>query len=346
MMFTHSLINQLRGDKSRKQSAREELWKAQGYSVFSEEGTGFSAICENPLRKAVYKALLGAEKICREGGRFVPSLTAFDFDLDGREEYIFQDRNINCYVKTEGAGVFELDYLPKTWNYLDTLSTASPSVLGGEGRRRAAFLDRLIPASSAEGAEETAAADVEAGNFPGGRSCIAEEYEPVSADRARPEARFRLPPREGVPFGQIEIEKQYRLSKDTLTVDYVLSNRGNNAETFILLPQIDLSFAGDTASALQRLVAIRGSLREELGAGFRDCAAADEIEMRDRKNEVTIHLASDNPFAFWIFSVRTPTGSNGETREQYQSTCIIPRKPVSLGPGGSYKTKFSLRFHQ
>jgi galactose mutarotase-like enzyme len=199
-------------------------------------------------------------------------------------------------------------------------------------------LDRLVP-------EDTAAADVEAGNFPGGRSCIAEEYEPVSADRARPEARFRLPAREGVPFGQIEIEKQYRLSKDTLTVDYVLSNRGNSAEAFILLPQIDLSFAGDTVSALQRIVAIRGPLKEELGAGFQDCLAADEIEMRDRRNEVTIHLASDNPFAFWIFSVRTP-GTNGETREQYQSTCIIPRKNVSLKPGESYKTKFSLRFHQ
>jgi hypothetical protein len=327
MIFTHTLISQLRGDKARKQSAREELWKAQGCSVFSADGSALSSICDNGLRKTVYKALLDSEKICR-GNKFVPSLTAFDFDLDGRVEYLFQERNINCYVKTEGAGVFELDYLPKTWNYLDTFTPSG-----------AAFLDRLVP-------EDLTAVNVAAGDFPGGRSCMAEEYEPVSVDRARLEARFRLVPREGVSFGQIEIEKQYRLSKDTLTVAYTLTNRGDAAAAFILLPRIDLSFAGDVTAALQRIVAVRGGLREELGAEFQDCAAADEIEMRDRKNEVTIHLASDSPFAFWIFPVRTPCSKGGVVQEQYQSTCIIPRKPVSLQPGESYKTKFSLRFHQ
>jgi hypothetical protein len=329
MIFTHTLINQLRGDKARKQSAREELWKAQGYSVFSVDGNAPGGIRNSSLRKAVYKALLSSEKICR-GNKFVPSLTAFDFDLDGRAEYLFQDRNINCYVKTQGAGIFELDYLPKTWNYLDT---------------GAAFLDRLIPVDL-ESAGALSPANVEAGDFPGARSCMAEEYEAVSADRARLEAVFRLGPREGEHFGQIEIEKQYRLSKDTLTVAYTLTNRGEAAADFILLPRIELSFAGDTEAALQRIIAVRGALREELGGEFRDCEAADEIDMRDRKNEVTLHLTSDTPFAFWIFSVKTPCAKGGIIRDQYQSTCIIPRKPVSLQPGESHKTKFSLRIHQ
>jgi hypothetical protein len=345
MIFAHNLISQLRGDKARKQSAREELWKAQGYSVFSGGTSSSSGICDNLLRKAAYKALLGSEKICR-GNKFVPSLTAFDFDLDGRVEYLFQDRNINCYVKTEGAAVFELDYLPKTWNYLDTFTP------GGAGCRGAAFLDRLVPADLELSGEASGtpgsltAMNVEAGDFSGSRSCMAEEYEPVSVERARLEGSFRLKPREGAPFGQIEIEKQFRLSKDTLTVAYTLTNRGDAAAAFMLLPRIELSFAGDTTSALQRIIVVRDGLREELGAEFRDCAAADEIDMRDRKNEVTLHLTSDSPFAFWIFPVRTPCGKGGVVQEQYQSTCIIPRKPVSLGPGESYKTKFSLRIHQ
>jgi hypothetical protein len=340
MMFIHALINQLRGDKARKQSAREELWKAQGCSVFYPDGPAYGNICSNHLRKAVYKALLGAEKICREGSRFVPSLTAFDFDLDGRDEYLFQERNINCYVKTEGAGVFELDYLPKIWNYLDTLVERAPSGMDGEGRRRAAFLDRLIP-------QDLSGVDVEAGHFPGGWFCIAAEYESVSVDRARLEACFRLAPREaGVPFGQIEIEKQYRLSKDTLTVAYTLVNRGTAAETFMLLPQIDLSFAGDTSASLQRITVVRGPAREDLDAELRDCTDVDEIELRDRKNGVTINFVSDSPFAFWIFPIRASCRKGGEIQKQYQSTCIIPRRPVSLSSGEAYKTRFSLRLHQ
>ncbi|MDR2159018.1 MAG: DUF1925 domain-containing protein, partial [Treponema sp.] len=117
MFFTHLLINQLRGDKSRKQAAREELWKAQGYDLYYP-GKYHTGIGSHTLRKAAYRALLGAEKITRETGKFLPSLMNFDFDLDGEGEYLFQGEKINCYVRLKGAGVFELDFLPKPWNYL------------------------------------------------------------------------------------------------------------------------------------------------------------------------------------------------------------------------------------
>jgi len=41
-MYTHILINQLRGDKYRKRTAREELWKAQGCDGFWHIGDGGS----------------------------------------------------------------------------------------------------------------------------------------------------------------------------------------------------------------------------------------------------------------------------------------------------------------
>ncbi|MDR0377156.1 MAG: DUF1925 domain-containing protein [Spirochaetaceae bacterium] len=96
MMFTHVLINQLRGDKSRKRSARESLWKAQGLDSFYRRPEG--GIYRNTVRNAAYRALLGAEKITREKGVFIPSLMTLDFDLDGEDEYLFQDEYINCYV--------------------------------------------------------------------------------------------------------------------------------------------------------------------------------------------------------------------------------------------------------
>ncbi|MDR2047834.1 MAG: DUF1925 domain-containing protein, partial [Treponema sp.] len=72
MYFTHTLINQLRGDKTRKKIAREELWKAQGSDAFCR--TADKDIACSMVRKHAYRALLSAERITRENGNFVPSL--------------------------------------------------------------------------------------------------------------------------------------------------------------------------------------------------------------------------------------------------------------------------------
>ncbi|MDR0289338.1 MAG: alpha-amylase, partial [Treponema sp.] len=117
MVFTNVLINQLRGDKSRKDSAHEELWKAQSSSLFCQIGR--QGLHNNVLRNAAYGALLGAERVTREKGKFSPSLVPFDFNMDGTHEWLFQDAKINCYVQSLGGGIFEMDYLPKAWNYLN-----------------------------------------------------------------------------------------------------------------------------------------------------------------------------------------------------------------------------------
>jgi hypothetical protein len=337
MMFTHVLINQLRGDKSRKHTAREELWKSQGYDVFCHPGDG--GIYRNATRKAVYRALLGAEKISRANGRFIPSLLAFDFDLDGREEYLFQDKDINCYVKTEGASVFEFDYLPKTWNYLDTLARRRESYIEGplleDGCPRTAFADRLAPPDfSLEDARE--------GRFQGTRFCGKEQYGLVDMDRLHEKARFRLPVNGELPFGKIELEKEYLLKKDTLSVRYVLINRGTMDESFKFIPAIDLAFAGEGLS-FQGVFKLRA--QGKTGAGDEEWELKDleGIEFRDIKNEVTLCLSSGQPFDGWILPIRTRCRINGRIADQYQSTCLMPIQPVSLIPGGSWKTEFKLR---
>jgi hypothetical protein len=189
MIYTGVLINQLRGDKSRKRTAREELWKAQGADVFCRAGNG--GLYSGSLRKAVYRALIGAERITRERGNFIPALSAFDFDLDGEKELLFQSKNLNGYVKARGAVLFELDYLPKTWNYLDTLSRRKEDY-GEENAvfdtcRRTAFMDRLVPPG-------TALADALKGDFGSFRFCAVETYELLSMHRVNLEASFKLPP--------------------------------------------------------------------------------------------------------------------------------------------------------
>ncbi|GHV63487.1 hypothetical protein AGMMS49587_13680 [Spirochaetia bacterium] len=354
MVFSHTLINQLRGDKSRKRTAREELWKAQGFDVFCPLNHG--GICHSGIRKNAYHALLGAEKITRETGTFIPSLMNFDFDLDNDVEYLFQGERINCYIRLEGAGVFELDYLPKTWNYLDTFNCpeaggrpdSSRAVRRRSVRRRCAFSDWLLPLDfSPEDA-------IKGGCSAETRACGGERFELAEMEKGRGKVSFTLPAASGsvpagseapekkaLPFGQIGIEKSYQLRKDTLTVAYTLTNRGAEAADFQFATAIDLSFPGEGEEFVRVLKGSTGVKPESGGRLF--LKDTEALKFQDLKNETVINLGSAKPFDAWIFPVRSPCNIGGNKAELYQSTCIMPLLRISLKSGETYRNEFTLK---
>jgi hypothetical protein len=339
MVFSHMLINQLRGDKSRKRSAREELWKAQGADVFCSLEKG--GICHGSVRKTAYRALLGVEKITRETGAFIPSLMNFDFDLDNEGEYLFQGERINCYIRLEGAGIFELDYLPKTWNYLDTFNCLKSGDYPAGNRsvrhpvsRRGAFSDRILPEGiSLEDALGSRSAET--------RFCGGERFEPGEMDRNRGKVSFILPEKKDIPFGQIGVEKSYQLRKDTLIVAYTLINRGTEAAIFQFAPGIDLSFPGEGEDFVRVLKGNTGiKPGSDGGISLKD---TESLKFQDLKNEVVINLSSSKALDARIFPVRTPCCIEGNTQELYQSTCIMPLLAVTLNPGEAWKNEFALK---
>jgi hypothetical protein len=331
MIFTHMLINQLRGDKSRKRTAREELWKAQDCDVFCPS-CEYGISCHS-VRNAAYKALLGAERICREKGGFIPSLMNFDFDMDGAGEYLFQDTKINCYIRLRGAGVFELDYLPKTWNYLDTFSPEAADAAGVR-ERRTAFADCLFPPSISP-------QDVLDGRFSGARYCGREQFELAELDRVRGKVCFRLPGQDTLPFGKVEVEKNYFLKKDTLFVSYTLTNRGKKETRFQFSPAIDLSFPGGGENFV-RFFKIKSGAKD---APFLEPVVyeADGVKIQDLRNEVQIAVGSKKPFNACIAPVKT-SGPVKQGPGLYQSTCIIPLQEAGIPPGGTWTTEFTLKF--
>ncbi|MDR2068657.1 MAG: DUF1926 domain-containing protein [Spirochaetaceae bacterium] len=339
MIFTHVLINQLRGDKSRKRNAREELWKAQGYNAYNHGDNG--GIYCNALRNAAYRALLEAEKTTREQSAFIPSLMIFDFDLDGEAEYLFQDKNINYYIKTRGAGIFELDYLPKAWNYLDTFARRrepymeEPSV--EDGYRREAFLDRLVPG-------DFTFQDALENRFAGSRFCGSEKYQVSEINKAQKKACFRLLPREGLPFGTLELEKSYHLEGDLLILGYSLINRGLEPEDFKFIPQADFSFPGDGETRL-RILTVTAGEKKAAPPGRGEFNHLTGIEFQDLQNETIVSLLSSKPCDLWIIPIHTRCRINKKLTDQYQSTCIMPVQAVSLGPGERFETEFRLRVY-
>jgi hypothetical protein len=335
MVFSHTLINQLRGDKSRKRTALEELWKAQGCDAYGPAESG--GIYRGDLRKSAYRSILEAEKITRETGAFMPHLMNFDFDLDNEDEYLLQGERINCYIRPEGAGVFELDYLPRSWNYLDTFR--SPGEGGGLPERRACFSDLLLGETEAglPGLEEALAAGGEI------RRCFDERYQVADMDKSRCRVNFVLPEKEEGPFGSIRVEKRYQLRKDTLALTYTLSGRGEEPERFRFIPLVELSFSGDGEDK-QRIFANGAALAA--GGGTLKLRGVEILKFQDLENEIVINLGSDRAFDGWIIprhgaapdKFKLPPGAS------YQSTCVAPLYRVRLGPGESWTLNISVKF--
>jgi hypothetical protein len=321
MVFSHMLINQLRGDKARKHTAREELWKAQGYDSFCPSESG--GVYRGDLRKSAFRSLLEAEKITRENGSFIPCLMNFDFDLDNEDEYLLQGERINCYIRLEGAGLFELDYLPRSWNYLDTFAH--------NRGRPSGFSDLILPPSSGAGETE------EILEGPEIRRCAAERFQAGDMDKVRCKAGFILPERDQGPFRSIRVEKGYQLRKDTLMVNYSLRNTGTGEENFRFVPLVELSFPGG-GEEYQRV--FTGALPVPPEGPL--LTGVKSLKFQDIKNETILTLEADKIFDGRVAPLYCPIP--GKEDGAYQSTRIIPLFAVRLPAGESWKLSLSLKF--
>ncbi|MCL2764229.1 MAG: DUF1926 domain-containing protein [Treponema sp.] len=313
MIFTNVLINQLKGDKSRKLNAREELWKAQDSCLFSP----CKGQPENELRKAAYSSLLRAEILTRDKGVFTSSLIQYDFDLDGIKEYLFQDTKVNCYIQLKGACVFELDYLPKEWNYLDCGSF--------ESGRHAAFADIIASADL----KITQSIDFKKDRE---RLCFNEYYEAAAQDR-KGKSCFKLAAgKDDIPFGSIEINKCYLLKRDILTVSYTLKNTDKKKISFQFIPEINFSFAGISNDYVRFYTADKNKKDIHIDKHFK----SDNIKILDVKNEVQINLASVKEYNGYL----VPSYKN----DLYQSTRLLPAFLISLESNETWTNEFSLKF--
>ncbi|MCL1991519.1 MAG: DUF1926 domain-containing protein [Spirochaetes bacterium] len=310
MMFINALITQIKGDKSRKRSAREELWKSQDSAIFTpfcEEGK------RHELIKTAYHSLLSAERLSRERGKFEPSLIQHDFDLDGSSEYLFQDKKLNCYIQLTGAGIFELDYMPKAWNYL-------ACGCDSEGLRRTAFADIFLPKDAAGGFEK--------GLPEGARACFREQYE--AASKAGGKAVFRLKAVQSHPLGALSITKAFSIKKDTLTVSYEVKNTGKADLDFCFASELNFSFPGEGEEFVRFEATSDGK-----ADGYAD-GEASALKIMDLKNEVKILLGSQQSFAFSII----PAARGGT----YQPARITPFFSIFLKNGELWKNEFNLSF--
>jgi len=318
MIFTHVLINQLKGDKSRKYSAREEMWKAQDSYIYSDS----SGFLRNEIRKTAYRSLLRAESYTKEKSKTVLSLIQYDFDFDGIKEYLFQDNRLNCYIRQKGACVFELDYLPKEWNYLD----CGINEFGGS----ASFADIIVPSDTNITEFVNKTKDFQKNEKR--RLCFNETYEVIEQER-KGKLCFKLHASAAdIPFGCIEINKCYLLKKDNITVSYVLKNTAKDRQGFLFIPEINFSFAGIT----DEYVRFYSQETSDKDIPIDKIFNTSNLKILDVVNEVQIILSSTKNFS----GCMVPAFRN----DMYQASRILPAFSVSLEPGEIWNNEFTLKF--
>ena len=339
MMNTHVLVNQVRGDKYKKKAAQNELWKGQSHHAYWNSGSG--GIYENELRKAVYRSLIEAEKITRAPEIFAPSILSVDYDMANRIEYLYQGSALTAYIHSLGGALFELDFLPASWNYLDTMidregqpekapgdSDASRSY---EGK---AFLDHFFSPGARIDDFQTGAL-AEAGDF------LFSPYEMVELNRALPELLMR---RDGTVTMDsraqpLRVEKRFVFRPRSIDVYYRLTNPGSEAMSATFGVEINVSLAARSAEN-GRLFLLDEDRKKEISSDAADIEGVQGLLIHDVRNEVSVTLSSVRAFRCWNVPVET-----GE-RPEFQSHCFVPLWNFTLAPGETWENHLSVGFEK
>lgn len=282
MVYTHILVTSLRGDKYKKKSAAEELWKAQDIQAYLpiSRGTGDLA------RKRAFVSLLHAESLLRDRAHFQPALTAQDFDLDGIKEFLYQGKVFNFYVDSLGGQVFEWDYLDKPWNYVDASDHGNQLKV-----RPQMFVDRFYHKMDPSH---------DAGDF------FAREYKMADFNREQKKMQFTAVSQIRGETGKqpLRLTKTFSFQERELFLEYGLELLSGPPWEGVFTPESYLSFPGEGSAVFQCM----GMENESSGAVVRDL---------DRDLEMVWDWSPTAPFDQ---SVWKPTVYREETYQAHRIT--------------------------
>ncbi|MPL66495.1 Alpha-amylase 1 [bioreactor metagenome] len=338
MYHVHSLMSLLRGDKARKKSAQEDLWKAQNGEAFWEGCIG--GLRRPEVRKRAYRALIDAEKATRLQGSFNPGLIVDDIDCDGEKEFLYQAGDLNCYIHSRGASVFELDCFKNKHNYCSVF----PGSKNGDSSK--SFVDMVF----------------EYGRFGRELAGLEKQYY-GSSDRDRSPQKIQFFRDFSLPMGEslhpLGLRKSFLFQKHCVSVDITLHNRSEvpvslrYAQELNFLPLaglVELEFSCEKER--ERLI-----LNEPGKLGYfeaealfiQSAQARDKVELRSDRSFTGLveHFMDrlDSPHILRLRQGAPQEGPPGQMQgeELYQGSRILLGWDIELGPDST--TSLSLSLH-
>ncbi len=235
MIYIGMLIANCHGDKARKKLAREKLWQAQTGSAFVCDPEGIFAT--NAIRQNAYRALTEAEKIVRDclpaGKAFVESVTSYDYNADGLDEYVCQMQSFDACISRKGASITELDIMHNTGNYADNLKRIEKFDKVDDRYERGLFVEHLFTQEEMR--------DYKKG-LPTGSGIFSQvSFTQAGFDKKRHEIKLTGLGEYSALKLPVSLRKNYIINSNGFTVQYILKNESPLALKAALL--VESNFA-------------------------------------------------------------------------------------------------------
>ena len=327
------------------------------------------------LRHALYENLIRAETLYDQ--KIHPKkkwidLEKLDFNGDGDEEIILKNPESVLLFCSRGGSLLEMDYRPKAFNILSTLTRRkegyhqklfeSRGEASGEklktiheifdskernlnqylhfdDYRRASFLDHFIP---------------EPMDFESFRRCRYQEegdfIEGLYEMDIRRKGRNR-----GVLFSRsgnlqkdgkrypIKVEKRYDPSpnQSVLKAAYRITYGGDERKRTNFGIEFNINLlAGD---AFDRYYDIPGHpLEDRKLASIGECVDISEVHLIDEWNEIEVFLKVDKKCNFWRVPIETVSLSESGFEKIFQGSCLLFYWPLELETGDGFEVNVEL----
>ncbi|MFH0839896.1 MAG: alpha-amylase/4-alpha-glucanotransferase domain-containing protein [Candidatus Omnitrophota bacterium] len=343
--------------------ARSELYRGQCNCAYWH-GI-FGGLYLYHLRKAIYEHILKAEKICQEArakGKTAYKAEVVDFDADGHDEVILQNKKIWACVKpSKGGSVVELDSKERAFNLLNVLTrykeayhrnitAAKESGSGGrvsihdkekaiEGftgkivcdrYRKSMFRDHFFE-------EGTTLKDFEGVDY-----AEAGDFADSSYDFKASDGGVTME-RKGTAYDvPVSIKKEVVLDGSALKVFYSITNLGKKKREFwfgteaaFIMPEADSS----------RYAYVLGKKKYKdtslLSRGITE--HIDNAEVTDTEKELGLKISFSKECDLWRFPIKTVSQSEKDYEENYQGSVILLNWHFSITPRKSVNFEIEFR---
>ena len=214
MMFISMLISQAHGDKVRKSAAREKLWEAQNGIAYVCSPKGIPAAAR--LRQASYHNLNEAERMIRECSKFTESITTYDYNGDGLNEYVCQMEKYNAVISLHAGSISEFEILQAGGNYVDNLCRIEQFDKVEDNYQRGFFVEHLFEKAEHEKYIKT---------LPSGTGIFSRiQFTEKKFEAIRKEIQLEGRGEFSSLSQPVSLRKNYLISSNGLSIQYILKN--------------------------------------------------------------------------------------------------------------------------
>jgi len=360
------------------EQAQDNLWAGQCNCPYWH-GV-FGGLYLNNIRSAVYSHMIKAETLAddikakkEKRDAWIDS-KVFDFDADGHDELVVETRDWNLYFAPHrGGSIFEMDYKPKSFNLLDTMSRreegyhrkllelASGHQQNEDGGdvasihdkitakeenlhehlhydwyRRCSLIDHFLsPGTDIQSFKSNKYG--EAGDFvTGAYSCETK----AAKDTLNIVLARSGVVKDGDRDNKVELIKKVSINARRSNVKYVYTVKNQEAEPIELWFGIEFNYSLLAGHAPDRYYHFENITLDD--PDLASTGAVSNVRKAGLKDEwmgIDIQMIFDKPADIWRFPIETISQSEGGFERVYQSSVLLPHWKVNIPAGGEWEIK-------